>query len=154
MLRVPDGCFEVVAAPGLARVDVGLEDVERAVKEIARVLRPGGLAVLSLFLRLSESGDRIVADLPQQVLSASEIRRHVIDAAGLVPIDPLDWSVSPVTNATRRPWRDVLSAEQRLAVDTPIAPGAPPLRDLFPQIVLEHHGVTFTTVHLALERPM
>jgi SAM-dependent methyltransferase len=138
VLDYPDGCFAGVFSSGSIEHFGDLPDVAAAAFEIGRVLEPGGVATLSTEL--------LIAGPPgawgwQHVLllDGEHLRRYIVDASGLEPIDELETTVSAATLLTER---DLSTALRQLAQ------GEQPL----PYLVLRHEGHLFGSVHLALRK--
>jgi glycosyltransferase involved in cell wall biosynthesis/SAM-dependent methyltransferase len=138
VLDYPDDSFAGIFSSGSIEHFGELEDVAAAAFEIGRVLEPGGVATLST--------EFLIAGPPggwgwQHVLLLDQpsLRRHIVEASGLEPIDELDTGVS---TATLRTQLDLLPALRA------IEQGRQPL----PYLVLCHEGHVFGSVHLALRK--
>ena len=94
-LRFPDETFDAVVSWG-SKALVGLGshgDVANAVYEMGRVLKPGGVLAVSTQLLLGgPPGGTARSGL--RPFSAEELRRYVIEASGLEPVDELNLAVS------------------------------------------------------------
>ena len=87
------------------------------------------------------------------LLSAENLRRYIVEASGLEPVDDLATGLSEPTLATARDISQaVLDHDRRL--NGVGARGVPEyaLWD-FPHLVMSHGGYEFTSVHLTLRRP-
>ncbi len=138
VLDFPDDTFAGVFASGSIEHFGGLADVAAAAYEIGRVLAPGGVAVLSTeFLIAGPPGASGWQDV--QLFDAAGLRRHIVQASGLEPVDDLVPAVSAATLATSRELleaaRQIGHGERRL-----------------PHLVLSHQGQVFCSVHLALRK--
>ncbi|MDQ3719852.1 MAG: class I SAM-dependent methyltransferase [Actinomycetota bacterium] len=118
-LEFADGSFDAVYSLSSLEHFGGPGQVDLAARQIARVLRPGGVAMLcaDVLLRrhplnaapvdlaartVSLGAKRRTAGLRcrsvvAEALTPRELRRHVIEASGLELMQPLDLSVSPET---------------------------------------------------------
>ena len=118
-LPFPDQSFEVVYSLSSVEHLGGHQAAVRAVKEMARVLKPGGVACIATELIL-EGGDHFEFFTPQ------EFRRCIIDASGLEMVEPFD---------ARPPGRDLIDAP----IDPAVDPGA------LPHVVLREGELRFTS---------
>jgi len=118
-LAFPDASFDAVYSLSSLEHFGGPGQVDLAAREIARVLRPGGVALLCVDVLLrrhplnaapvdlaartvSLGAKRRTAGLRRrsvvaEALTTRELRRHVIEPSGLELMQPLDLSVSPET---------------------------------------------------------
>jgi FkbM family methyltransferase len=152
-LRYPDDTFDGIFSSGSIEHFGDLQDVANAAYEMGRVLKPGG--VLSLSTEFSLGGPPGGIGWPGLTLlfSAENLRRFIIDASGLEPVDDLREEVSEATLATPRDL--TLEIEEHLKRAAEGASGDH--RDAydawgFPHVLLVHEGYVFTSVHLALRK--
>ena len=159
-LRFPDASFDVVFSLSSIEHFGSVEDVVRAAREIGRVLRPGGHAVIvtECLLRLHPL-DRPPAETLLHVLTAGKKRRgstlrrrsllkdaftarelqeRIVAPSGLRLVQPLDLDVSPES------WDNV----QRLERGELVPSDRP-----YPHILVRIGRSVFTSVCLVLERP-
>lgn len=137
-LRFPDASFDGIFSSGSIEHFGDFEDISAAACEMARVLKPGGVLTLSTELLLEGPPGSI--GWPGTVLfSLERLRRHVIEASGLEPVDPPDLEISPSTLATTRALLEVVQAAENG-------------RAIFPHLVLTHNGQLFGSVHLTLRK--
>jgi SAM-dependent methyltransferase len=137
-LRFPDDSFDGIFSSGSIEHFGGFEDIAAAAYEMGRVLKPGG--VLTLATKLLLQGPPGSAGWPGVVLfSAETLRRQIIEASGLKPVDAPDLSVSERTLATGRPLVEMIRE-----IDNG--------RESFPHLVLTHDGQVFGSVHLTLRK--
>lgn len=139
VLVFPDESFDgVVASASMGRSGRD-EDVAAAAYEIGRVLRPGGVATLTLDLLVM--GPAREGGAPGRRLFAEpDLRRLVVDASGLEPLDELDLSVSARTLETPRDMEAILEDRPRDG------------RFGVSQLVAVHEGQVVATVHLGLAK--
>ena len=137
-LRFPDDSFDGIFSSGSIEHFGGFEDIAAAACEMGRVLKPGGVLTLSTeFLLEGPPGS---AGWPGVVLfSAETLRRQIIEASGLKPVDAPDLAVSERTLATGKPLLEMIRE---------IENG----RETFPHVVLTHEGQVFGSVHLTLRK--
>ncbi|MFN2607039.1 MAG: methyltransferase domain-containing protein [Acidimicrobiales bacterium] len=152
LLRYPDEFFDGVFSSSSIEHVGGMDDVANAAYEMGRVLKPGGILSLSTEIRLSGPPDGIGWPGSTLVFPPEHLRRYIIEASGLEPVDDLDLHVSDETRAGWHSLTEVLA--DRAA---PPEPGGEPVPDYarweFPHIVLHHLEHEFTSVHLALRKP-
>jgi len=100
-LRFPDGRFDAaVIARDLAEVR-DLQGLANVSHEVGRVLRPGGIATMSLRYRLAgPPGESGTTDWVS--VSDEEIERYVLSAGGLELVEDLQLSVSKATWESER----------------------------------------------------
>lgn len=152
-LRFEDDTFDGVFSSGSIEHFGDLDDIAAAAYEMGRVLKPGGVLTLSTELLLSgPPGGR---GIPGTLLfSPEDLRRYVIEASGLEPVDELRLEVSQPTLTTQRDLtRAVRERVARIGGDHGSGswPGDPGL-DL-PHLVIVSDGYVFASVHLALRKP-
>jgi hypothetical protein len=114
-----------------------------------RVLRPGGLLTLSTEHRVSGPGPGLPGIL---MFDAGELAA-LIDADGWEPLDALDLAVSP---ATRSGLIAFAKAADEVRRHVKKNDGDLLFHKLdwsrYPHILLEHEGLVWTSVHLALRK--
>ncbi|HEY6320625.1 MAG TPA: glycosyltransferase, partial [Thermoanaerobaculia bacterium] len=138
VLDFPDGSFAGVFSSGSIEHFGDLPDVAAAAFEIGRVLEAGGVATLSTEFLIS--GPPGAWGWPGVLLFNPErLRRYIVEASGLEPVDELDAAVSTATLRTQRnlavALREIEQGERKL-----------------PNLVLDHDGQLFGSVHLALRK--
>lgn len=163
-LEFPDESFDVVFSLSSIEHFGGRRDIRRAASEIGRVLRPGGHAAIATdaFVRrhplrraevdlavrlLTLNARRRNATLRSrafldQVFTAGELERDIVRPSGLRLMQPLNTAVSPAS------WDNV--TELRL-------PGyelIPASGSYYPHVLVASRGCAFTSVFLALEKPV
>ncbi len=160
-LEFADASFDAVYSLSSLEHFGGPGQVDLAAREIARVLRPGGVALLcaDVLLRrhplnaatvdlaartISLGAKRRNAGLRHrsvvaEALTPRELRRHVIEASGLELMQPLDLSVSPDT------WGNVC----RLHPDGRREPAS---GTFFPHVLVQVDRSVLTSVCVPLRR--
>lgn len=133
-LRYPDDRFDVVICDSSIEHFGALGHIEQAAREMGRVLKPGGLAIIVTEFMLSGPGDGWPGT---KVFSHSRLQEHILNPSGLRLLDELDLSVSEATLQTATPLSHVIEGH---TIDP----------DTFREVVLNFDGYTFTSVHLAL----
>jgi hypothetical protein len=143
-LDFPDASFAGVFSSGAIEHFGQLADIAAAAYEIGRVLEPGGIAAISTELLIAAPPDAGNPDAPASwpgvvLLDPASLKRYIVAASGLEPVDELDLAVSAATLARSRDL-DTVAEEIRRGE-----------RHL-PHLVLSHRGWTFGSVHLALRK--
>lgn len=153
VLAFADESFDGIFSSGSIEHFGDLQTVAAASYEMGRVLKPGGVLTLSTEILLNPTGGGGAALPGTLLLSPGEVRRFIVEASGLEPVDDLELSVSHWTLATER---DITAAiiAHHTRVDGSTNGSARPewtCWDL-PHIVLDNAGRRFTSVHLTLRR--
>jgi SAM-dependent methyltransferase len=131
-LRYPDGAFDGVYSCSSIEHVGNLDRVRHALQQIARVLKPGGIAAIATEFAL---------DKPDRAWSWPGVllfRRESIMAVlpdGLELVDQLDEQVSQATLMTAMRLDEAIRDPKHR-----------------PHIVLQEHGIRFTSVFLALRK--
>lgn len=133
VLRFPDLTFDAVLSWGSEAL-VGLtehDDVASAAYEMGRVLKPGGiLAITTQILFGGPPGQ--AGEGPHHPFSADELRRYVVEASGLEPVDELSLATPGDTLAATR-HTDWANAESR-------------------ELLAARRGYVVGSVHLSMRR--
>ncbi|HEY5316943.1 MAG TPA: class I SAM-dependent methyltransferase [Solirubrobacteraceae bacterium] len=160
-LTFPDASFDVVFSVSSIEHFGAPADIARGAREIGRVLRPGGHAVIitecfvrrqvlsaapvDFALRVASLGRLRRRATPRRrsgvdVLTARELERLIVAPSGLVLLQPLDRSVSAASyeNLTRL----------RTGKEPEPATGS-----FYPHILLGFRGSVFTSVCLVMQKP-
>ena len=159
-LGFPDESFDVVFSVSSIEHFGGACDIARSAREMVRVLRPGGHAVIlteayvskhwansapvDFALRLASLGRLRRRATPRRragvdVLTVREIERYIVAASGLTLAQPLDLSLSPAS------WSNVATKHRDGRTETPTG-------ELWPHTMLRFRGSTWTSVCLALQK--
>jgi SAM-dependent methyltransferase len=137
-LRYEDESFDAVFSSSSIEHFGTPDNVRRALEEIARVLRPGGVASLSTEYRIEGPPPGHAGTL---VFSADELLALVAGPPWSL-VSPLETDLSADTAATvvsfAEAAEDVTTERSRWRT--------------YPHIVLHHEGVVWTSVHLALRK--
>jgi SAM-dependent methyltransferase len=156
----PDASFDIVYCVSSVEHFGGLGSAARAVKGMARVLRPGGHLVitteclvghhpldwppLQFAIRFATLGRRCETATPRsratETFTPRELERYIVEASGLELVQPLKTEVSSESYENLARW----------AGDSePVTASG----DRFPHIMLQAHGAPWTSVFLALRKP-
>ena len=103
VLRFPDLTFDAVLSWGSEAL-VGLterDDVANAAYEMGRVLKPGGILAITTQILLGGPPPR-AGEVPRHPFSADELRRYVVEASGLEPVEELSLATPGDTLAAMR----------------------------------------------------
>ncbi len=153
-LRYPDAMFDGIFSSGSIEHFGQLLDVAHAAYEMGRVLKPGGILSVSTEFKLTGPPGGMGWPGLTLLFSAEQIRRFIVEASGLEPVDEFDDTVSEATLATQRGL--VASKIDHDARMAEIGPAAQPTEFAFwdfPHVVMVHDGYVFGSVHLALRKP-
>jgi SAM-dependent methyltransferase len=132
-LRYEDECFDGIFCSGSLEHFGDEHDVLRALAEMYRVVKPGGIVTLSTEFRLRGPPPGLPGTL---IFDAEELDAIVVRPFRWTLVEPLDLTLSEATIAT---------AVSLSAVRDGTAPR-------YPHIVLEEGELLFTSVHVALQR--
>jgi SAM-dependent methyltransferase len=159
-LGFPDESFDVVFSVSSIEHFGGASDIARSAREMARVLRPGGHAVIlteayvikhwlnsapvDFALRLASLGRLRRRATPRRragvdVLTVREIERYIVAASGLTLAQPYDLSLSPES------WSNVATKHRDGRTQT--ATG-----EFWPHTMLRFRGSTWMSICLALQK--
>jgi SAM-dependent methyltransferase len=128
-LQFPDDTFDFVFTFSSIEHFGGHGGTALAMQEIARVLKPGGVAVVSTEI--------VLHGRDPEFFTADEIAPCFVDASGLTLVEPLDLAIDPELVANPVPF------------DYP--PGFQ--GDTGPHTSVRIRGVTFTSIELFLRKP-
>jgi len=145
-LRLPSSFFDGIYSSGSIEHFGSLEAVSAAAKEIARVLKPGGIASISTEFRLDGPEDRQWFDDNCILFTPDLIDQYILKTSGLELIGELNTLPSDETFYTRKRLVDFLDSVQ--SVNTLADKQA-----AYPNLVLDHEGFLFCSVHLLLKKP-
>ena len=139
VLDFPDGSFDGVVSPSSIQRFGTDEEIAAAAFEMGRVLRPGGIAVISTdYLVMGPSGARGWPGY--RLFSETDLRRLIVEAGGLELVGDLDLRVSPATLETAR---DVAALLEGRGEERGIA---------VPHLVAAREGQVFTSVQVTLRK--
>jgi len=148
-LRYEDECMDGVFSSSSIEHFGDWRAIEKALSEIHRVLKPGGIASISTeYLVTGPKGGWPGL----QFFDSEAIQQRVLDAFDWDPVSPLDFSVSEPTMATEASF-DEVARDQKHQTDvlgghfTFLITYA-----RYPHILLRLGGRTFTSIHLALRK--
>ena len=136
-LEFEDESFDAIFSSSSIEHFGDFGDVRRAVEEMYRVLRPGGVAALSTEFRIEGPGIGYPGLLR---FDEPELRSLLLDGLWWDPADPIDTTISPETLAAPVPMEEAV-ADNRSGKRG---------WSRYPHIVLSDHGYLFTSIHVAL----
>jgi Methyltransferase domain len=128
-LRYEDETFDGLFSSSSIEHFGELDDVHRALAEMWRVLKPGGVASLSTEYRLRGHGPGLPGTL---MFDAAEVDEIIVRPFAWKLVEPLDLHLSDRTRATEVP---LAEASGR-----------------YPHLVLREGELVFTSIHLALRK--
>jgi glycosyltransferase involved in cell wall biosynthesis/SAM-dependent methyltransferase len=138
LLDLPEGSMDGVFSSSSIEHFGDWMSVATSAYEMGRVLKPGG--ILTLATQLLIAGPPNAEGWEGALLfDQDKLRRYIVEASGLEPVDPLDTTVSDPTLATRRD----------------LATSLDEIRDghlYLPDLVLVHGGQVFGSVHMVLRK--
>jgi ubiquinone/menaquinone biosynthesis C-methylase UbiE len=138
-LQYEDASFDGIFSSSSIEHFGDFEDVQRAMKEMFRVLKPGGVLTVSTEFRLEGPSPGLPGIL---MFDPDELQRYVIGDLAWSLLAPLDLTLSL---ETRR--QEVLFADAAADVRA-----GRPRWSSYPHIVLRDGDLVFTSIHLALQR--
>ena len=159
-LAFPDASFDVVFSVSSIEHFGSPADIARGARELGRVLRPGGHAVIitecflkrhplsaapvDFALRLASLGRLRRQATPRRragvdVLTGGELERWIVHPSGLELVQPLDRSMSA-------------ASYDNIAVLRPGREPEPATGSFYPHVLLKFRGSVFTSVCLALRK--
>jgi SAM-dependent methyltransferase len=152
-LRYPDATFDGVFSSGSIEHFGTMADVAAGAYEMGRVLKDGGVLAISTELCISGPPDSHGWSDDTILFSADDVRRYIVQASGLEPVDEPTWDVSASSMATAQNLTDALYAHLdqvggRFGRPEPRSWTAWKL----PLVVLEQDEHVFGSVHLTLRK--
>jgi SAM-dependent methyltransferase len=131
-LRYPDASFEIVLSSGSIEHFGTLEDIAQAASEMGRVLKPGGIAVLTTEFKISGNG----VGWPGTYLFTPELLQQFIVAPSGLILDEPDLHLTPASLATEAQLDDLIAG-----------------RPVKYEVVIRQDPYLFCSVHLVLRKP-
>ena len=148
-LKYEDGSFDGIFSSSSLEHFGTDDDIRASLREMARVLKPGGVLSLSTEFRLSGKG----SGLPGiRMFDESEVREIIFGAADWVPISPPDFSVSETSRLTQHSFAgagsDLANHVQTFGeiIFHELA------WSVYPRIVLTEGDYSWTSTHVALRK--
>jgi SAM-dependent methyltransferase len=151
-LNYPDNFFDGIFSSGSIEHFGGTQDAAYCAYEMGRVLKPGG--ILTLSTEVCFDGPSPSLHTPGlSLFSPQEIRKYIVEASGLEPVDELSLTIS---ERTKHPVRSLVDCCKELEATVRTQGDRPLVCDLtwsvYPHILLELQGHTFGSIHLALRK--
>jgi SAM-dependent methyltransferase len=148
-LQYEDGSFDGLFSSSSLEHFGTSDDIRRSVREMARVLKPGGVASISTEFRLAGAGP----GLPNVLMfDERQVREWIIGGADWEPVSP---PVFTVSEATRKAELDFARASKELRKHVK-KHGEILFHHLtwetYPHVVLRRKEYVWTSVHLALRK--
>jgi ubiquinone/menaquinone biosynthesis C-methylase UbiE len=148
-LQYEDGTFDGIFSSSSLEHFGGPADLRRAVAEMSRVLKPGGVLSVSTEFRLAGPGPGLPG---VHLFDEAELRGWILDAADWEPLSPLDLALSEATRRTELPFAEGCADVDRHCRRF----GALYFHKLdwgrYPHVVLRHGEHVWTSVHVAVRK--
>lgn len=149
-LRYEDGSFDGIFSSGSIEHFGDHDDVRRAAREMARVLRPGGILSISTEYRVAGPGPGLPGIL---MFDADELADTIVRASGLTPVDEFAIPARPASIGPERAFaaaagnvRDHVAEHGEILFHKLTWPE-------YPAVVLREGARVWTSCHLALRKP-
>lgn len=147
LLALPTNFFDGVYSAGSIEHFGSLEAVAAAAEEIGRILKPGGVAVLSTEFRLDGPNGKPWFNDDCILFTPALIEEHIVRPSGLEVINAPSFSTSPKTFDSRVILTEFLDEVKHIRT-------LADKKNVYPNLVLYHDGFLFCSVHLALQKPL
>jgi SAM-dependent methyltransferase len=147
VLNLPSDFFDGVYSSGSIEHFGSLDAVEAAAAEIARILKPGGIASISTEFRLDGPEHTRWFDDNCILFTQDLLAKHVVQPSGLIPLGIPDNRPSSKTFETRKCLTDFLSSTKNMRTFEDKT-------DAYPNLILYHEGFLFCSVHILLKKPV
>jgi SAM-dependent methyltransferase len=144
-LSLPSDFFDGVYSAGSIEHFGSLDAVAAAAEEIGRVLKPGGVAVLTTEFRLGGPNDRPWFSDDCILFTPEMLHEHIVEPSGLTLIGEPNFATSQQTFDNRVVLSEFLEKAKKVETLTD-------KRNAYPNLVLFHAGYLFCSVHLALRK--
>jgi len=148
-LRYEDGTFDGIFSSGSIEHFGGHDEVRRAAREMARVLKPGGLLSISTEYRLAGPGPGLPGIL---MFDEAEVAALIVEASGLEPIDAFRTETATAAGPAREFGRAAANVRAHVAEHGEIL-----FHELtwpeYPAVTLREGARVWTSCHVALRKP-
>jgi SAM-dependent methyltransferase len=145
-LPLPSNFFDGVYSAGSIEHFGSLEAVAAAAEEMGRILKPGGVAVLSTEFRLDGPNDRRWFSNDCILFTPQLLQDYIVGPSGLELIGESNFSTSQSTFDSRVVLLDFLDKAKHVQTLSD-------KKNAYPNLVLFHEGFLFCSVHLAMRKP-
>lgn len=146
MLKIPSNFFEGVYSIDSIGHLGSLLNVSQSIKEIYRILKPGGIASISTEFRLEGPADKLWFDDDNILFTKELILKNIVEVSGLKLIGELNPDISEKTYETRKELLDYLDSNSKTV-------SIEDKKSVLPNMVIHHEGYLFCSVHLLLQKP-
>jgi SAM-dependent methyltransferase len=136
-LHFEDGMFDVVFSLSSIEHFGGFEGCLRSLTEMHRVLKPGGIAMLTTECIVNGKASRSTPGV--ELFSPADLHRLFTSVPGLVLVEPINFDISELTLAGVRNWQKVLEDLEQNHAD-------------YPHLVLDMDGWYFTSASVFLRK--
>ncbi|AYG62423.1 class I SAM-dependent methyltransferase [Rhizobium jaguaris] len=147
VLSLPSNFFDGVYSAGSIEHFGSIEAVAAAAEEIGRILKPGGIAVLSTEFRLDGPVDKQWFSDDCILFTPALLQEHIIESSGLEVIGTPVYTTSQDTYDSRVVLIEFLQKAKSMT-------SLSDKKNAYPNLVLYHDGYLFCSVHLALRKPI
>jgi SAM-dependent methyltransferase len=152
LMHYPDNTFDGIFSSGSIEHFGGWQSIAASAYEMGRVLKPGGIMTVSTEYRVDgpPGGDGWDG---LRFFAPADLRRYIVEASGLEPVDELSTAISAATLASTRS-HSLYEAdnEAALAKQGRFPRVGEVIWSHYPHLVLTLSGYTFTSVHLTLRK--
>jgi len=151
LLHYPDNTFDGIFSAGSIEHFGSWQAIAASAYEMGRVLKPGGVIAISTEYRIN--GPSAGGWDGLRFMSSEDIRRYIVEASGLEPVDELRTTLSQATLATNMLQSDIVADfEAHLANQKRFPRVGEVTFSRYPHIVVTEDRYMFTSVHLALRK--
>jgi SAM-dependent methyltransferase len=151
LLHYPDNTFDGIFSSGSIEHFGTWQSIAASAYEMGRVLKPGGVCTLSTEYRIKGPADGGWDGL--RFMSSDNMRRYIVEASGLEPVDEMRTTLSEATLATKvRQTAIVADIDAHLAKQKRFPRVGEVIFSRYPHIVVEQDPYLFTSVHLTLRK--
>jgi SAM-dependent methyltransferase len=148
-LKYEDATFDAIFSSSSIEHFGGHDEIRQAVREMARVLKPGGVLSLATEFRLAGPSPGMDNCL---MFDEEELTDLVIGAADWQPANPLVSSCSLLSRSTEQPFSELLAVVQAHVAEFGELLYHKLVWPKYPCVGLTHGPLAWTSVHLAIHK--
>lgn len=146
-ISLPSNFFDGIYSSGSIEHFGGLEAIEAAAIEIARILKPGGIASISTEFKLDGPAGIPWFDDSCILFTQELIAKHIVEPSGLIAIEIPNNRPSSKTFKTRKNLVNFLNSVKNIQTFQD-------KMNTYPNLILFHQGFLFCSVHILLKKPL